>query len=189
MEEDTIKRLQSFDEACFIEFVNEYKKKVVGLCYSYARDYQEAEDISQEVFLSFYRGIGNFRGECSLSTYLYRITVSRCLDYKRKKSIKGFLTGLAAFADREDSRKGFMHETDNEIIEKNFVQDCIRSLTEELKQPVILHYYAGLTYNEIGEILKISSRAVEGRIYRAKQKLRVELMKGGYNEWNSKEMI
>lgn len=178
-QDDIVKRLKNGDEECFITLVNEYKRRVISLCFSYAKDYQEAEDISQEVFLSLYKNIGSFREECSLSTYIYKITVSRCLDFKRKRSIKDFLTGLTGLSEKPDK----------DIDEKNFVQSCIKALKEDLKLPIILHYYIGLNYNEIGEILNTSAKAIEGRIYRAKQKLKTELMKGGYNEWSSKGII
>jgi RNA polymerase sigma-70 factor (ECF subfamily) len=169
-EQDLVKGLRDGNEECFMEVVDLYKRKVVSLCYSYTNDYQEAEDISQEVFISIYNSIHSFREECSLSTYIYRITVSRCLDFKRKKSIKNFLTGLIN-AHKEDSM---------DIDDKNHVRQCIISLPEELKTPVVLYYYIGLSQKEIGEVLNITPKNVEGRIYRAKQKLKVELEKGGF---------
>lgn len=178
-DEDIITRLKNGDEEGFIELVNAYKKKVIALCYSYTKDYQEAEDLSQEVFLTLFRGIKNFRGDCSFSTYIYRITVSRCLDFKRKRSIKDFLTGLV-------TNQGHYDEN---VDDKNCIQECIKALKEELRLPIIFHYYIGLNYQEIGEILNTSPKAIEGRIYRAKQKLRVELKKGGYEEWNRKGIV
>jgi RNA polymerase sigma-70 factor (ECF subfamily) len=180
-DEEIIAGMRSGNENSFIEMVNNYKKKVISLCYSYTSDYQEAEDLSQEVFISLFKNIFNFRGDCSLSTYIYRITVSRCLDYKRKRSIKNFLTGLTGNVEKETA--------DADIDEKNYVQQCIKALKEDLRLPVVMHYYIGLNYNEIAEILNTSAKAVEGRIYRAKQKLRVEFEKGGYCKWTQKEMI
>lgn len=179
VEEEIVSGLKKGDEDCFIELVDLYKKKVISLCYSYTRDYQEAEDLSQEVFISIFRGINNFRGDCSFSTYIYKITVSRCLDYKRKKSIKGFLTGLIS---SEGAR-------DEDVDEKNFVQQCIKSLKDELRLPVVLHYYVGLNFREIADILNTTEKAVEGRIYRARQKLKIEFEKGGYGEWSRREII
>lgn len=180
-EDDIISGLKIGDENCFIELVNSYKKKVIALCYSYTRDYQEAEDLSQEVFISIFKSINKFRGDCSFSTYIYKITVSRCLDFKRKRSIKNFLTGLIP------SEVQSYDDVDTD--DKNFIQECIISLKEELKIPIILHYYIGLNYNEIAEVLDTSSKAIEGRIYRAKQKLKVEFEKGGYGQWSRKGII
>lgn len=70
-ENELIKGLKLGSEDAFIELVEQYKKKIISLCYTYTNDYQEAEDISQEVFISIFNSIKNFRGECSLSTYIY----------------------------------------------------------------------------------------------------------------------
>lgn len=178
-EQQLINRLKSKDENCFMEVVNNFKKKVVALCYSYTQDYHEAEDLSQEIFISLFRNIDRFRGDCSLSTYIYKITVSKCIDYTRKRSLKNFLSGLFNF--RQDEKI--------DLDEKNYVRDCILALPEELKVPIILFYYTGLNHNEIANILDISQKAVEGRIYRAKQKLRVEFEKEGYQLCKKSETI
>jgi RNA polymerase sigma-70 factor (ECF subfamily) len=87
---EIVEQLKQGSEECFIQIVDKFKKKVISLCYTYTSDYQEAEDLSQEVFISFNNSIDKFRGDCSISTYIYRIAVSRCLDYKRRKNLKGF---------------------------------------------------------------------------------------------------
>jgi RNA polymerase sigma factor (sigma-70 family) len=87
---------------------------------------------------------------------------------------------------------GFVNEQKQQVIdidEKNFVQQCVKTLKSELRLPVIFHYYIGLNYNEIAEILNTTSRTIEGRIYRAKKKLRIEFEKGGYEQWTKREMI
>lgn len=166
---DLLKGLRNKDETCFIELVNLYNKKVISLCYSYTDNYYDAEDLSQEVFISLYKSINNFRGDSSLSTYLYKITLSKCIDFKRKKSIKNFLSGLLSF----------QHSALEDIDEKNYIRQCISALPEEMKKAVILYYYVGLSQKEIAQVLRVSEKAVEGKIYRAKQKLRIEFEKEG----------
>ncbi|MBC8062178.1 MAG: RNA polymerase sigma factor [Clostridiaceae bacterium] len=178
-EQEIIEGLKNRNNEIFLQLVDSYKKKIISLCYSYTNDYHEAEDLSQEVFITLYNSISRFREECSLSTFIYRITVSRCLDYKRKRSIKGFLTGLLNIY-REDTI-----DHDN----KNYITDSINNLTEELKVPIVLYYYIGLSQSEIGNVLKISAKAVEGRIYRGKKKLKIEFEKEGYLSCRNKEMI
>ena len=168
---ELVERLKNGDEESFISIVDLYRKKVISLCYSYTDEYHEAEDLSQEVFITLYNSIKKFRCECSLSTYIYKITVSKCLDFKRKKSIRKFLHG---FIESQS-----LSEDENEIDKKNYVRQCILSLPEDLKQPVILYYYIGLSQREIANILNITQKNVEGRIYRAKQKLKVEFERGG----------
>lgn len=168
-ENDIVGRLKRCEEAFIIKVVNEYKKKLISLCYNYTFNYHDAEDLSQEVFISVYKNINKFRGECSLSTYIYRIAISKCCDYKRKKNIKNFLGGLI-----------FAYEKTNcDFEETNYIRQCILSLSEKLKVPVLLYYYVGLNQTEIANILNISRKSVEGQIYRAKQKIKKELEKGG----------
>ena len=178
-EHELIEGLKIKDEECFLELVNKFKKKIVSLCYTYTLDFAEAEDLSQEVFLSLFNSINNFRGDSSLSTYIYKITLSKCADYKRKRSIKNFLSGLL----------NFQTNNGDDIDERNYIKECILSLPEDLKKAVILYYYIGLTQKEIGNILNISEKAVEGRIYRAKQKLRIEFEKEGYELCRKNETL
>lgn len=168
-EHEIVERLKNKDNDCFIEIVNEYKKKVLSFCYAYTQDYFEAEDLSQEIFITLYNNIVKFREECSLSTYIYKISMSKSLDYKRKRSIKGFLTGLLYNTNSQ---------LECDIDDKNYVRQCINCLQRELKQVVVLYYYIGLNQKEISKVLNVSQKTVEGRIYRAKQKLRLEI-KGG----------
>lgn len=166
MEEELLEKLKSGDKEAFIMLVDKYRKKVISLCYSYTGDYGEAEDLSQEAFLSLYKGIESFRGDSSLSTYLYRITINKCLSYKKRINLKEFVGGLFGY---------YKEEVDYE--EKAYVRQCIDALSKDLKTPVLLYYYLGLSYKEISEILNISERAVEGRLYRAKGKVKLKIEK------------
>lgn len=179
-DEDIIKGIKQGDENSFITLVNNYKNKIISLCYSFTYDYQEAEDLSQEIFINIYKNIHKFRGESSFSTYIYKVSINKCLDYKRKKSIKGLLKGL------------FHTETlyvEEDLDEKRYIRKLVCELPEELKIPIVLYYFAGLSQKEIGEILKIPTKTVEGRIYRAKGRLRKVLEKEEYDVWQKEERI
>lgn len=172
-EEELICALKSAKEEGFLYLVESYKRKVIGLCYSYTKDFQEAEDLSQEVFIGIYKNINGFRGDCALSTFIYRVAVSRCLDYKRKKSLRTFLTGLVQMQHHQA-------QVSQDLDENSFLRQCIHSLKEEHKLPILLHFHIGLEYKEIAQVLNLSPKAVEGRIYRAKQALKSKLEEGGY---------
>jgi len=164
-----IERMKNKDEDAFIEFVNNYKMKLVMFCYSYTKDIYEAEDLSQEIFIKLFKSIGSFRFESSVSTFLFQIAKNLCIDYCRKKRIKqifGFLDLLKDEFNYEDCD------------DKIFVRKCILDLPENLRTIVVLYYYIGFNEKDIANILNISQRAVEGRIYRAKQKLKKEFEKG-----------
>lgn len=167
-EHQIVARLKNKDNECFIEIINKYKRKVISLCYAYTEDYFEAEDLSQEVFITLYNNIVKFREDCSLSTYIYKISISKAIDYKRKRSLKGFLTGLF---------NTNIQQNECDIDEKNYIRQCISNLPRDLKEAVVLYYYIGLNQREISRVLNVSEKTVEGRIYRAKQKLRIEIQR------------
>lgn len=167
-DDEIINGIRAGDENCFIRLVDMYKKRVIALCYSYTDDSHEAEDLSQEVFISFYKSVNRFRGDCSISTYIYKIAVTKCLDFKKKRSMKFMLKEIFKDKGKED-----------ELDEKIFIRQCIDELPKGIKIPVVLFYYVGLNQKEIGKVLNISQKAVEGRIYRGKQKLKDKLLKGG----------
>lgn len=84
MDEDrNLKAIREGDEKAFKELVNKYKAKIVNTCYAFVHNREDAEDLAQEVFISFYQSIGKFRGECSVSTWLHRIAVNLCVDYRK----------------------------------------------------------------------------------------------------------
>lgn len=170
-EQELIDRLKKKDNESFLELVDKYKKKVVSLCYSFTENLHDAEDLSQEVFISFYKNINKFRGDSSLSTYIYKITVTKCIDFKRKRSFKNFLSGL--FAVQKDSQE--------DMVERSYIRQCIKNLPEDMRTCIILYYYIGLSQKEISNILETSEKAIEGKIYRAKQKLKKELQEEGYS--------
>lgn len=181
MNEDIlIEDIKRGSEEAFVTIVDKYKKKIVALCYSYTNDALIAEDLSQEVFIAFYKGINNFRGESSLSTYLYRITVNKCLTYNKKFSLKEIVTEFIPFKGNDS---GISYE------EKDIVRKSINSLSKDAKTPLILYYYIGLSYKEISQVLGISERAVEGKIYRAKQKLKIKLEKEEALKWSQNSII
>jgi len=170
LEEDHIvEKLKAGNEDAMMEVIEKYKKKLISFCYYYTLNYHDAEDLSQEVFISLYNSVRNFRGDCSLSTYLYKIAVSRCMDYKRKKNIKNFLVGLFSYHKK----------VEGDFEEDNHVWQCILSLEENVKVSMLLYYYIGLSQAEIAEVLTISVKSVEGRIYRGKKKLKEKLEEGG----------
>jgi RNA polymerase sigma factor (sigma-70 family) len=94
--------------------------------------------------------------------------MSKALDYKRKRSLKGFLTGLVSTN---------IEQKECDIDEKNYIRQCISSLPRDLKEAVVLYYYIGLNQKEISRILNVPQKTIEGRIYRAKQKLRVKIQR------------
>lgn len=143
----------------------------------------DAEDISQEVFIEVYRSLNKFEGQSSLSTWIYRITVNKSLDFLRKKrSVKrfGFFTSLFGGEGEQLHDRGHFEHPGVALENKEksrFLFDAIESLPEKQKTAFVLFNIEELPQKEIAEIMAISPKAVESLIQRAKVNLREKLEK------------
>ena len=162
---------QEGDQESFSQIVKAYLPKVVQLAYRYLKDRSLAEDVAQEIFLKLYQNPTAWRPTARFSSWLYRVTFNACTDQwrKRKRNPESEL-----LTDQEIS---ITSAPDTSLINKEtaqLVQQAIDSLPEDQKR-VILLYQERLSYEQITEILGCSVKAVERRLYRARQKLRKQL--------------
>ena len=94
-------------EAAFAELVRRHQDKVLGLAYRYSRDRQDAEELAQEVFLKVWRHAGSFRGESLFSTWLYRLAVNTCLNFRQRQGSRPAPQPLDGdFASAEPAGRG-----------------------------------------------------------------------------------
>ncbi len=91
---ETVERLKSGDEAAFREVVEKYNALVLNCCFKFVRNRESAEDLTQEVFLEVFASIHAFRGDAQLSTWIYRIAVTRSLNYLKSLKRKNVLRCL-----------------------------------------------------------------------------------------------
>lgn len=170
------------DLNAFRELVEMNKQNVFYLALDLAKNRQDAEDISQEVFLKAYRSINKFRGDSKFSTWLYRITVNTFLTMNRKKSnsIK------ASDEDMDDQLEIIMSKNNPEnnidpesfaeagFIRK-FIDRAVEKLSDREKTVFIMRNKNELSFNEISEILNLNPGTVRSMNFRALEKLRKEL--------------
>lgn len=150
---------------------------VYNLCLNYLQNIEEAEDTMQEVYVTIYQTIKNFRGKSSLKTYIYRITINKCLDKIRKKKAKKRFGIFTSYY--EDLKPDFNHPG---VIQENkqraeILYRYINKLPSSQKTAFILSETESMTYREIAEIMEITTGAVESLIFRAKKNLRKMLIK------------
>ena len=176
-EEELLNLCQKGNEKAFYELVTQHQKMVYHICFNMLLHEQDAEDIAQEVFIELFRSIQNFQGHSKLSTYIYRIAVSKTLDElqrrKRKKRISsiGELLSLEKIAHWMSAK-----DKPDKILEEKEAYQSILIALESLpdNQRIALSLSKIEQYNtaEIAAIMNISTGAVESLIYRAKQKLK-----------------
>lgn len=149
---------------------------------NYTQQKEDAEEITQDVFLSIHQSLHKFKEESSYKTWIYRITLNKCIDFqKSKKRAKRFAQVLSIFKPEsveilhdniELNHPGVQLE-DKEAIQKIF--SAINSLKEVQKTVLLLHKLENKSQKEIAEIMGLSPKAVESLVQRAKQKLNEKL--------------
>ena len=159
------------DKGMLIEQLMEhYTEKVYLLAYSFVRDRGIAEDISQEVFLKAYKYIDNFRGDASLKSWIYRITVNTSMDFLKKKSLKQMLlenSFLENFNRTESAETSYLEADRNEQL-----LQIIITLPMKYRTVIVLHYFYDLKINELSDVLDLKINTVKTRLSRGRELLR-----------------
>ena len=166
----------------FKELVVKYQNMVINTCYGFVHNYDDAQDIAQEVFVEVHRSIKKFRQESKFSTWLYRISANKSINYIRdhKKNKWLFNLDLLFEKDDENPERIGLEESPQEILEKDEKSDilynAIDSLPENQKMAFTLYKYDDLSYKEIGEVMDLSLSSVESLMFRAKKNLQKKLI-------------
>jgi len=172
---ELVKKVKAGCEKSFEEIVNIYKHPILNIIYRYASNYDDAEDIAQEVFVKVWKNIKSFKGKSKFSTWLYRITVNHCLNYvnKHKKDPISFerVVGKGRISDSPNSEIIYEKKTKSEIIGK-----ALSNLPDRQKIALILSKFEYKSYSEISYIMGVSISSVESLIFRAKVNLKKELL-------------
>jgi RNA polymerase sigma factor (sigma-70 family) len=169
-------------EISFKELVESHQKRVFNTAISFLQNKEDAEDITQEVFIEVFHSLEKFKGQSSVSTWIYRIAVNKSLDHLRKKNRKkrfGFMTSLFNKESGEVNIDAGHFEHPGILLEKKekakLLFAVIDELSENQKTAFILYHVEELSQKEIGEVMNLSTKAVESLIARARAALREKL--------------
>ena len=180
-EQELLFGLRHGEESAFKELVIQFQDKVFNTALGLLQHRTEAEDIAQEVFIQVFRSVQQFKGESLLSTWIYRITITKSLDHLRSKKRKkrfGFLSSLF----RENNMPVYEPEDFNHpgVLQENkedaaILFKIIDQLPKNQRTAFILSKVEELSYREIAAILSTTESAVDSLLQRAKQNLRKKL--------------
>ncbi len=172
---ECVRRVQQGDTDSFEVLVRRHQKAIFNLVYRLLGNYDEAAEVAQEVFLSAFKSIHQFRGEANFSTWLYRIGLNHAST--RRKSLNSTqqhnipLDGTEVIADGAvDPAKNFEHK---EIQQR--VQQALNSLDTEDARIILLRDLQDVPYEDVAEMLDIPVGTVKSRLHRARQALRTSL--------------
>jgi RNA polymerase sigma-70 factor (ECF subfamily) len=185
---EIIEKVKRGESKYFAEIITKYKKVVFGHAYNFLRNKEEAEDAAQEIFVSVYNNLKNFRGDSKLSTWIYRITVNTCKNrLKQLQRARGQMAeeSYEEGAEEKPSLVDGLKEKEEKEPDKSYASEEVRKtvykrideLTGEQRQVIMMRDVEGLSYEEIGQVLRISVSAVKSKLFRARENLREKLQK------------
>lgn len=169
-----IEEIKNGSETAFRQLVEDYQAMIYNTALGFVQQAQDAEDIAQEVFLQAHRSISSFKGESKLSTWLYRIAVTKSLEQLRAQKRKKRFALFSVFSKAEDDGPtDFEHPgvTMENREKAKMLFRATRKLPDNQRTAFILNKTEGLSYQEVSEVMQLSVGAVESLLQRAKQNL------------------
>ncbi len=176
-----IERLRQGEEAAFCQLVEDWKDRIYNTALGLVQQVQDAEDITQEVFIIAWKTIHRFRGESSIQTWLYKIAVHQSLDAIRKKKRKkrfGWMTPIFGSDENGESDPGDFIHPGVQMEKKQEAQvlfRAIKKLPEQQQVAYSLQKIEGLALKEIAQVMETTDGAVEALLNRAKSNLQKTL--------------
>lgn len=176
---ELVSRIKKGDMKAFDALVAQYSKRVANIAYSLLSDREDALDAAQEVFVRVYKNISTFRGDSTVSTWIFRITRNVCTDFLRKRKANT----ISIDEENDDEPKTEISDESNspeQIAERNekvaAVRSAIAQLDETQRTVITLFDMNGLSYEEIAAVMRCPVGTVKSRLYRAREQLRKILM-------------
>lgn len=170
----------SNNQILFERLYHEHKTLVYNVALHYLQSIEDAEEVTQDVFVKVYHSLDNFNQKSAYKTWIYRITINQCLDFsKRKNSQKRFFI----FGKKSQNEQEYLNTSTFEhpgILMENredaaILFAVINTLTENQKTAFLLSKLDGLSNPEIAEIMQLSISSVESLVFRAKATLQERL--------------
>ncbi len=180
---EKISLIAAGDRLLFKQLYDEYNKRVYNTALSVLQRSEEAEEITQDVFIELHKSAHKFKGESSIGTWIYRITINKSLDqlrHRKRKKRAAFLVNLFSDSNQpviqppDFAHPGVLLENKEKA---QILFKAIELLAPQQKAAFILSQVEELPQKEIAEIMNLSQKAVESLIQRAKANLKKDLVK------------
>ena len=174
-----VERILAKDENVFTDIVKTYKKQVYYLALDLSHSHDDAEDITQDVFIRVYKNLDKFRGDSKLSTWLYRITVNTFINRTRLMSYEAAKTGRQFEEERSSDTGEYNlgnpeHALSQMVIDQH-LQEALKELSASQRMVFILRHYHDLPLKEIAEQMNNTEGTVKVLLFRAVHKLQEKL--------------
>ena len=182
-ETEIIDKVLQGDKQAFGKLINKYQSSVVNTCFGFVHNRADAEDIAQDVFVEIWHSLSKFRKESKFSTWVYRISVNKSLNFIRKNKKHSSNISINNFGNND---KQLDIEADKNTLASFGVEEkeraeilykAINSLSKNQRIAFTLNKYEDLSYKKIADVMDISLSSVESLIHRAKINLQKKLIK------------
>ena len=181
-EKQLIEALKTGSEKAFRTLVDDFQEKVLNTCLGFLPNQQDAEDLTQEVFVEVFRSVGKFREEAKLSTWIYRIAVTKSLEKIRSRKRQKRVAFFQSLIGLEDNKAKAVEDKFNhpgvQLENKERAKvlfEKIGQLPENQRIAFTLHKVEGLSHKEVCEIMELSISSIESLLFRAKKNLKKHL--------------
>ncbi|HRK35810.1 MAG TPA: RNA polymerase sigma factor [Candidatus Hydrogenedentes bacterium] len=161
-----VQRTRAGEVEAFSELVRRHERVVYNLSFRFMRDNALAEDMAQEAFLKAYRLLHGFRGGCSFSTWLYRVTSSVCLTELNRRKRRGEVELTPAHTNEAAAEAEEASDT------PEMIRRCVTKLPERYATIVSMYYLQEVSYEDIAETMKIPMGTLKTWMHRARLQLR-----------------
>jgi RNA polymerase sigma-70 factor (ECF subfamily) len=176
-----VSRITEGDQSAFERLVERFRDRVYCLALRISRNPQDAEEITQDVFLTIYRKIGAFEARAAFSTWLHRIATNAALMKIRSRrphndlAIEDYLPQFIAKGHHRFPAADWAEDPEHHLLDqegREVLERAIAALPADYQVPVLLRDVEGLSNAETAEVLRVSVPAVKARLHRARLVLR-----------------
>jgi len=175
---EIIKRILQGDQAIFATLVQRYQQYVFTLVLRFTDNREDAEEISQDVFVKAYRSLADFRGDSKFSTWLYTVVRTSCITFLRKKRLDTTsIDNERTFLQLENKESGFNANSIEQKSRHAMVNEAIRLLSPDDSQLITLFYKGEQSLEEIGRIMRLEPNTVKVKLHRARNRLKEKMEK------------
>ncbi len=176
-EKQLIARIQAGDRRAFEELLDAYETRVYRLALRFTGSIPDAEDVTQEIFLGVHKGLAAFRGQSALGTWIYRVAMNHCLEFRRKRKLEQIPYDEELTLATSDWRADPVQSANKGELNDR-VSAALKELSPLHRDVIVLHELQGMTYQEVAIALNVPVGTVKSRLSNAFRRLRDLL--GGY---------
>ena len=152
------------EEEIFARLVREHKSTIYTVCYMFSKDEDEVEDLFQETLINMWKGMGGFREESKIDTWIYRVALNTCLTQERKKKREVKKVPL-------NMDVNYFEDNDANAKQARILHQRISQLAY-VDRALVMLWLDGMSYDEMGAVVGISAQNVATKLFRIKEQLK-----------------